>query len=347
MNTSLMSRDFIAPSLRLHSGNMQTSSVKPYIEGTNYMSHHSSEPTSMEYRRRQEIGVAIICALSREADAVEVLCDKIYDIHAYGKAPGDANIYNVVQMGRHKVVILYLPAMGKSNAATSATNCLHSFPNIRLALLTGICGGIPSPYTNAEILLGDVIVSDRLVLYDLGRRFPEGFTRKDTVSDNARKPLPGIAAFLSKLQTRIGNDKLSTRMANHLNWLRTESQHGQWANYPGISNDVFFESTYHHKHQNGECEECSTSARSACAEAREVHCAILGCDGQRSISRKRHKDTLHHPKSIRLVDPVVHFGAYASGDIVMKSGEDRDEIGRREKVIAFEMEAAGIWDNGQ
>ncbi|KAF2999955.1 hypothetical protein E8E14_003465 [Neopestalotiopsis sp. 37M] len=299
----------------------------------------------MEYRRRQEIGVAIICALSWEADAVEVLCDKIYDIHAYGKAPGDANIYNVVQMGRHKVVILYLPAMGKSNAAASAMSCLHSFPNIRLALLTGICGGIPSPYTNAEILLGDVIVSDRLVLYDFGRRFPEGFTRKDTVSDNPRKPLPGIAAFLSKLKTRICSDRLSTRMADHLRWLCTESQHGQWATYPGIFNDVAFEATYHHRHHNGECGECSASARSACAAARGANCAFLGCDGQRTISRKRHQATLYHPKNNRLVEPVVHFGAYASGDIVMKSGEDRDEIGRREKVIAFEMEGAGVWDN--
>jgi nucleoside phosphorylase len=29
----------------------------------------------------------------------------------------------------------------------------------------------------------------------------------------------------------------------------------------------------------------------------------------------------------------------------MKSGEDRDEIAAREKVIGFEMEGAGVWDN--
>lgn len=28
----------------------------------------------------------------------------------------------------------------------------------------------------------------------------------------------------------------------------------------------------------------------------------------------------------------------------MKSGEDRDKISKEEKVIAFEMESAGIWD---
>jgi hypothetical protein len=29
----------------------------------------------------------------------------------------------------------------------------------------------------------------------------------------------------------------------------------------------------------------------------------------------------------------------------MKSGEDRDEIARMEKVIAFEMEGSGVWDS--
>jgi len=29
----------------------------------------------------------------------------------------------------------------------------------------------------------------------------------------------------------------------------------------------------------------------------------------------------------------------------MKSGEDRDEITLREKVIGFEMEGTGVWDN--
>jgi nucleoside phosphorylase len=34
----------------------------------------------------------------------------------------------------------------------------------------------------------------------------------------------------------------------------------------------------------------------------------------------------------------VHFGLYASGDMVMKSGEKRDNVAKAEKVIAFEME---------
>jgi nucleoside phosphorylase len=43
--------------------------------------------------------------------------------------------------------------------------------------------------------------------------------------------------------------------------------------------------------------------------------------------------------------PAVHFGLMASGNSVMKSGEDRDRIAAQEDVIAFEMEGAGVWDS--
>jgi nucleoside phosphorylase len=38
----------------------------------------------------------------------------------------------------------------------------------------------------------------------------------------------------------------------------------------------------------------------------------------------------------------IHFGRIASADTVMKSGGDRDNIVKREKVLGFEMEGAGI-----
>ncbi|KOS22375.1 Aminodeoxyfutalosine nucleosidase [Escovopsis weberi] len=41
---------------------------------------------------------------------------------------------------------------------------------------------------------------------------------------------------------------------------------------------------------------------------------------------------------------MIHFGSLASGDGVMKSGEDRDRIAQAEQIIAFEMEGAGVWE---
>jgi nucleoside phosphorylase len=43
-------------------------------------------------------------------------------------------------------------------------------------------------------------------------------------------------------------------------------------------------------------------------------------------------------------DPAVHIGLVASGDQVMKSEEVRNKLINEEGVIAFEMEAAGVWD---
>jgi nucleoside phosphorylase len=46
-----------------------------------------------------------------------------------------------------------------------------------------------------------------------------------------------------------------------------------------------------------------------------------------------------------MLKPAVHFGIIASGNQVMKSGEDRDAIAKDTDAIAFEMEGAGVWDH--
>ncbi|KAG9659423.1 purine and uridine phosphorylase, partial [Aureobasidium melanogenum] len=43
--------------------------------------------------------------------------------------------------------------------------------------------------------------------------------------------------------------------------------------------------------------------------------------------------------------PFVHIGTIGSASTVMKSGEHRDSIARKNDIIAFEMEGAGVWDN--
>ncbi|KAJ5833461.1 hypothetical protein N7474_001772 [Penicillium riverlandense] len=51
------------------------------------------------------------------------------------------------------------------------------------------------------------------------------------------------------------------------------------------------------------------------------------------------------PRTARMSDdPMVHYGAVASGSQVMKNGVIRDEVARQLNVICFEMEAAGLMD---
>ena len=70
--------------------------------------------------------------------------------------------------------------------------------------------------------------------------------------------------------------------------------------------------------------------------ATEISCEEGGCDGEQ-ISRHR----LDHKGP----QVAVHFGLNASGDTVMRSGTQRDDIARREGIIPFEMEGVGVWDS--
>jgi nucleoside phosphorylase len=67
-----------------------------------------------------------------------------------------------------------------------------------------------------------------------------------------------------------------------------------------------------------------------------MSCQQLKCDEQELVVRAR---------PIQPSNPAIHIGLVASGDTVMKSGEDRDNIAARNGVIAFEMEGAGVWEN--
>ncbi|KAF7557262.1 hypothetical protein G7Z17_g824 [Cylindrodendrum hubeiense] len=141
--------------------------------------------------------------------------------------------------------------MGKVHAASAAASLKASYTNLRLAIVVGICGGVPRLSEDEdEILLGDVVISNALIQFDFGRRYPGGlFRRKASVQQSL-----------------------------------------------GRSEELEF------------------------------------------------KRELEQNDPIRAQDPTIHIGPVASGDTVMKSGEDRDRIANEEGVIAFEMEGAGIWD---
>jgi hypothetical protein len=115
---------------------------------------------------------------------------------------------------------------------------------------------------------------------------------------------------------------------------------GKWK-YPGTTQDRLFQASYRHKHYYlhpntlCSCMNCQSSSDPTCDKALESDCGKLGCIGK-PIQRKRL--IADHP------NPQVYFGSLASADIVMKSGEHRDQLAGAKKVIGFEMEGAGICD---
>lgn len=90
------------------------------------------------------------------------MLDKYYDMFgsAYGKQPGNANWYRVGRVGQHNIILIYLPKIGKGNAASTALSLQISFPWINLTLLVGICDSVPFPLGQTKIIFRDIIISD-------------------------------------------------------------------------------------------------------------------------------------------------------------------------------------------
>jgi nucleoside phosphorylase len=119
---------------------------------------------------------------------------------------------------------------------------------------------------------------------------------------------------LGKLEGIRGQEKLTNNVDMHLAKLQENPK--LQAQYPGAIEDKLFQVNYCHLSDGKTCEECV-------------------CNGQ-FMPRTRFEQ--------QDIQPAVHFGLIASGDTVMKSGTERDEIAKQEGIIAFEMESAGVWD---
>ncbi|KAJ5792491.1 uncharacterized protein N7503_008469 [Penicillium pulvis] len=220
-------------------------------------SHHDRLPALTH----DEYTIAWVCALHIEMAAARAMLDYIHQplpTHA-----GDTNTYVLGSIKQHQVVITCLPAdqYGTNNAATVMTNMKRTFTAVRLSLMVGIGGGVPSM---CDIYLGDVVVGTR-VMY----RIPSILQQKLEVNTDYSRPNSPDHLFLAAY------DHVSPLMA-------------------------------------------------ACG----------GCDHSKIVPRrKRPADKI-----------VIHYGAIASGNQVMRHGITRDNVAQELDVICFEMESAGLMD---
>lgn len=268
---------------------------------------------------REDFKIVIICALKLEARAVLPLFDATYDenLDEYRKLDEDENAYVLGSIGKYHVALVVLPGEGKAHASFVASTAKRSYPCLELALVVGICGGVPyvtdpmSP--RRDIFLGDVIVSNGVVQHDLGHRYDGEFVRKDTVHANLGRPSRRIPAFVNKLD--LVYEQFAERLASYLVKVQ-----GKFPSvYPGVEKDQLFSPDYPHNTINCKCGETIYQDNTIVARRREI---------------SRHRQTTS-----------VHFGLVASGDTVMKSAKHRDQISANENIIAFDMESAGVWDN--
>ncbi|KAK6336193.1 hypothetical protein TWF696_001756 [Orbilia brochopaga] len=280
---------------------------------------------------RDSFEIAIICALPLEVRAVAALLD---GHHGDGRSeftgvlegvPGDRNAYRAGRIGHHNVVLVHMPKIGKAAAAGTAAGLGASFGNIKLALLVGICGGVPGGST--DIRLGDIVIGTQVVEYDYGSR--SHLARADNSDGNPGRHDPMIQQLIRRIQA--GKNSLEEHTSDYLADFLAESG-------PAMTNglhDTLYRSDYWHLHQrSADCptRECQNN-RYICDAALHASCEEVKCSSNGMIRHSKRKQR-----------PDIHFGAVASGDTLLRSAARRDDIARQTGVIAFDMEAAGLWD---
>ncbi|KAL8294754.1 hypothetical protein RB600_000623 [Gaeumannomyces tritici] len=284
--------------------------------------------------------IAIICALTLESNAIDLLFDEIHDT-GYGRATGDNNTYTTGRVGNHAVVLLVLPNMGKEAAAAASAHMLSSFPNIKLALVVGICGGLPR-IGDEEAFLGDVVISRSIVNYDFGRQYPDKFVVKSSVEDSLGRANKDIRGLLNLFDREHDLGVLQSKAVANLNRLQVAAvAKRRKAKYtlPPDNTDKLFLPDYQHAHRNKECDACAANSIRFCEEASKLSCDVVGCD----LSLHKPRQNRQQERPAELV-PRIFIGKVASGNAVMKSGQHRDRIAEEHEIIAFEMEGAGAWD---
>ncbi|KAL8284636.1 hypothetical protein RB600_009179 [Gaeumannomyces tritici] len=286
--------------------------------------------------------IAIICALPLESDAIELLFDEFYENRTYGRSSDDDNTYTTGRIGRHSVVLVVLPKMGVAAAVSASIGLRTSFANVKLALLVGICGGLPS-IGGQDAFLGDVIICTSIFNYDFGRSYTTEFVPKTSVEDSLNHANDHIRSLVNSFQRMRIRRELQTNATKNLSRLQNGAkQHGDASyEHPKDSTDKIYSADYEHRHRDKDnpCAKCDAVPAAFCPAAAEMMCTQLGCEEAHIAPRMSRKEK----RPAGLV-PQIFLGRVASGNAVMKSGLLRDGFANRHDVIAFEMEGAGAWE---
>ncbi|KAF4977269.1 hypothetical protein FZEAL_6157 [Fusarium zealandicum] len=217
-----------------------------------------SPPPSLKRRKTFHLGlenalppdqytVAWICALYTERAAACAMLDEVH-----GDLPGhlnDKNSYTLGSIEQHNIVIACLPeaGYGTNNASRVLTELMRTFSSIRIGLMVGIAGGVP---TRADLRLGDVVVGSRVMEYELGKIVGDG-----KVERKATPKIPDqlLLTLVSNIRSRHELDP--SRVPSIL---REKMEYHTEYNRPSTP-DRLFVKTYAHPSLTSDCTTCDQS----------------------------------------------------------------------------------------
>jgi nucleoside phosphorylase len=264
--------------------------------------------------------VGWICALPIEMTVAVGMLDEFHDSPSLLKDSRDHNTYMLGRIGNHHVAIACLPSgtYGLTSAALTAGQMLWTFPSLKMGLMVGIGGGVPSE--EHDIRLGDVVVSQPsshyggVIQYDLGKALPGG---KFQLIGSLNKPPRAIMTAVSAVQ--VYHKFEEPKFLNHLSEMAVKNPRlSEHTRSPGPEKDQLFEANYEHDPMEATCAKCNTD-RLVCRPR---------SNGDRPLGDP----------------PIVHYGLIASGNRVIKDAVVREQLCKDLNILCFEMEAAGLMD---
>jgi nucleoside phosphorylase len=266
--------------------------------------------------RPEDYTVGWICAIPKELTAARAMLDSTHGpLEAQPKH--DENNYVLGSIGKHNVAIACLPEYGVVSAAVTAKSMQNTFPRLRFGLMVGIGGGIPS--VKNDIRLGDIVVSlpegqhGGVIQYDLGRVEVDGFHRLGTLN----KPPQLLRTAVVNLRSARGLGRAISGLVDEaFGDEEDDDDIDEEYTYPAEAKDILFKATFNHVQGSQTCDSC------------------LKFPSQ-IVERAARRTTI----------PRIFYGNIASGNSVIKNALERDALAKRDNVICFEMEAAGLMDN--
>ncbi|KAJ5932870.1 hypothetical protein N7516_007359, partial [Penicillium verrucosum] len=259
--------------------------------------------------------VGWICALPVEYVAAQEFLDEEHEKPSF-VSPNDTNDYTLGKMCEHNVVIAVLPdgEYGTASAANVATNMLNTFYNVRIGLMVGIGGGVPSE--KHDVRLGDVVVSaprgsqGGVFQYDFGKSIQGQefqYTRfLNQPPTTLRTAITGIQAQYKRKGHKL-IEAINLILDTNVR-LRSEYER------PESSTDRLFQPSVNHE---SDCDTVSYANNASNLVLRR--------------ERSEYED-----------NPTIHYGLIASANQLMKDALIRDRLAAEKDVLCFEMEAAGL-----
>ncbi|KAL2808625.1 purine and uridine phosphorylase, partial [Aspergillus granulosus] len=304
----------------LQSTPLPPSPVRPVAEQIPSVSPLNLSPPSapqqaiLPPKKSTDYTVGWICAIVTEYAAAQEFLDEEHEAPVL--SPSDTNDYTLGKIGKHNVVIAVLPdgEYGTAPAAMVATNMQNSFPNVRIGLLVGIGGGVPSE--RHDIRLGDVVVSaprngkSGVFQYDFGKTMQGRFFQNTRFLNQPPTALRTALTGLQAQYKRKGHQIEST-INSILN--RNPGLRREYGRPPGNADSLFKADVVHNP--------------KGCAEF---------CAKNPSNMMQRRARTTNEP------NPAIHYGLIASANQVMKDALVRDQLAAENDILCFEMEAAGL-----